>query len=296
VAVVAASTLLVGCSPSATPAPAADGKPVVLTTFTVIADMARVVGGDVVEVRSITKVGAEIHGYEPTPSDLKSAAEANLILDNGLGLERWFDAFVERLDVPHAVLTEGIDPIDIRTGAYEGLPNPHAWMSPIAGQVYVDNIAAAFTELVPEQSELFQANAAEYKKELQTLADTLGEVVEALPEKQRVLVTCEGAFSYLARDIGLTDRYLWPVNSDSQGTPQQISAAIELVRSRNVPVVFCETTVNSSSQEQVAREAGAEFGGLLYVDSLSDASGPVPSYLDLLEYDVRLISEGLVGR
>lgn len=281
---------MVGCATSATPA---NGKPLVLTTFTVIADMVRVVGGDVVEVQSITKVGAEIHGYEPTPSDLKRAAAADLILDNGFGLERWFEAFVARLDVPHAVLTEGIEPINIRIGDYAGLPNPHSWMSPMAGQHYVDNIADALTELVPGQAELFAANAEAYKGELQALADELIAVVESLPEQQRVLVTCEGAFSYLARDIGFTEGYLWPVNSDTQGTPQQIKAAIELVRAGDVPAVFCETTVNDESQRQVARESGARFGGLLYVDSLSEAGGPVPSYLDLLRYDVDLISEGL---
>ncbi|MEX1079241.1 MAG: metal ABC transporter substrate-binding protein [Homoserinimonas sp.] len=280
----------VGCAPAAE---SDNGKPLVLTTFTVIADMVRVVGGDAVDVESITKVGAEIHGYEPTPSDLKRAAEADLIFDNGFGLERWFEPFVSRIDVPHAVLTDGIEPISIRIGDYAGLPNPHSWMSPMAGQRYVDNIAEALTELVPEQATTFAANAADYKGELQALVNELTAVVQALPDQQRVLVTCEGAFSYLARDIGLTEGYLWPVNSDSQGTPQQIKAAIELVRDGDVPAVFCETTVNDESQRQVARESGARFGGLLYVDSLSEAGGPVPTYLDLLRYDVELIAEGL---
>ena len=283
---------LTGCAPAES---AGSDRPLVLTTFSVIADMARVVGGDAVEVESITKVGAEIHGYEPTPSDLRRAASAELILDNGLGLERWFEAFVERLDVPHAVLTDGVEPIDIRSGDYEGLPNPHAWMSPLAGQQYVENIAAALTDLVPERADYFAENAAEYTAELQDLADELTAVVATLPESQRVLVSCEGAFSYLARDIGLEEEFLWPVNSDSQGTPQQIKAAIELVRDGGVPAVFCETTVNADGQKQVARESGARFAGNLYVDSLSAPDGPVPSYLELLRYDVELLAEGLSG-
>jgi len=281
---------LVACSPS--PAPANE-KPRVLTTFTVIADMARVVAGDAVDVESITKVGAEIHGYEPTPSDLKRAAAADLILDNGFGLERWFEAFVERLDVPHAVLTDGIEPVNIRSGEYTGLPNPHAWMSPLAGQVYVDNIADALATVAPEHTELFESNAQAYKAELQRLADDLRTVVDGLPESKRVLITCEGAFSYLTRDMGLTEGYLWPVNSDTQGTPQQIKAAIELVRETSTPAVFCETTVNDESQRQVARESGAHFAGKLFVDSLSEPDGPVPSYLELLRFDVELIAEGL---
>ncbi len=287
---IATALALVGCAPAASPI---TGKPLVLTTFTVIADMAQVVGGDAVEVESITKVGAEIHGYEPTPSDLATASSARLILDNGFGLERWFEDFLARSEAPHAVLTEGVEPVDIRSGDYAGLPNPHAWMSPIAGQVYVDNIRDALTELVPAEAEQFAANAEAYKGELQVLADELAAVVAELPERQRLLISCEGAFSYLARDIGLAEGYLWPVNSDTQGTPQQIKAAIELVRDSGVGVVFCETTVSADAQRQVAREAGAEYGGSLYVDSLSEPDGPVPSYLELLRYDVDVIAEGL---
>lgn len=296
-AALAATGLLAACAgPTANgsePTGADSGKPLVLTTFTVIADMVAEVGGDAIQVDSITKVGAEIHGYEPTPSDLRSAASADLILDNGLGLERWFEDFVGTLDVPHVVLSEGIEPINISTGDYVGRPNPHAWMSPLAGQIYVDNIVEALSDLVPDAAADFRANGDAYQAELQALADELSAAVASLPADHRMLVTCEGAFSYLARDIGLDEAYLWPVNSDTQGTPQQIRATIELVRERNVPAVFCETTVNDSSQQQVARESGAEFVGDLYVDSLSEADGPVPSYLDLLRYDVELIAEGL---
>lgn len=284
--------LLSGCSG---PPPADDERPLVLTTFTVIADMVEVVAGDAVRVDSITKVGAEIHGYEPTPSDLTSAASADLILDNGFGLERWFEDFVARVDAPHAVLTEGIEPINISTGEYEGRPNPHSWMSPIAGQTYVANIAAALSDLMPERAADFEANAAAYSAELQALADRLTAAVAELPADQRVLVSCEGAFSYLARDIGLTEGYLWPVNSDTQGTPQQIKGVIDLVRERTVPAVFCETTVSDGAMQQVVRETGTRFGGALYVDSLSEPGGPVPTYLDLLAYDVDLIVEGLRG-
>ncbi len=293
---VAAVAMAAGCS-TANGAPsdrADDGTPLVLTTFTVIADMVRAVGGDDVRVESITKVGAEIHGYEPTPSDLRNAASADLIFDNGFGLERWFEDFVATLDVPHVVLSEGIEPIAISTGDYEGLPNPHAWMSPIAGQTYIDNIVAGLSELVPDAAARFEERGAAYRNELQGVAEQLTVFLASLDPDHRLLVTCEGAFSYLARDLGLDEAYLWPVNSDTQGTPQQIRKVIELVQDRNVPAVFCETTVNSASQEQVASESGAEFAGKLFVDSLSAPDGPVPTYLDLLRYDVNLIADGLM--
>lgn len=277
------------------PAPADDERPLVLTTFTVIADMVRQVGGDAVRVESITKVGAEIHGYEPTPADLTRAASADLIIDNGFGLERWFDRFLERVDAPRVQITNGITPIDITSGEYEGRPNPHAWMSPVAGKTYVANIEAALSELAPEHAGLFETNAADYSAELDAIAGELRGVVDQLPDEKRMLVTCEGAFSYLARDLGLDEGYLWPVNSDTQGTAGQIAATITLVRDREVPAVFCETTVDDGAMRQVARESGATFAGVLYVDSLSQADGPVPTYLDLLRHDIEVIAAGLSG-
>lgn len=267
----------------------AQGKPLVLTTFTVLADMAKQVGGKHIRVDSITKIGQEIHGYEPTPSDLKNAADADLILDNGLGLERWFKRFVASAEAPHAVLSAGIDPIPITVGEYKGEANPHAWMSPKAGQVYVENIVEALSELAPRHAEDFRANGERYKAKLQQLLEDLRGSLST----SAVLVTCEGAFSYLARDAGLKEGYLWPVNSDTQGTPGQIVELIGLIERHNVPTVFCETTVSHDAQQQVAGETGAELVPGLYVDSLSKPYGPVPTYLELLRHDINLIQKGL---
>jgi manganese transport system substrate-binding protein len=288
-----AALTLAGCAAPAAEADRLDDRPLVLTTFTVLADIARQVGGDEVRVESLLKAGAQIHGYEPTPSDLVRASGADLILDNGLGLEGWFEQFLTTADVPHAVMSEGVDTLPILTGHYAGEPNPHAWMSPVVGQAYVTNVAAALSELMPERADVFEANAAAYRADLQRVADRLEAVVSALPVDSRVLVTCEGAFSYLARDAGLDEGFLWAVNSDNEGTPQQIAATTRLVVDRDVPTVFCESTINDAVQRQVARSTGATFAGPLYVDSLSRPGGPVPTYLDLLEHDVDLITEGL---
>lgn len=283
-----------GETPAAVPAPD-DDRPVVLATFTVLADMARVVGGDHVRVESVTKVGAEIHGYEPTPDDLRRAQDADLVLDNGLGLETWFDRFVDRVDAPHVTLTEGIATLPIASGAAEGHANPHAWMSPDAAATYVANIERALADLDPAHAADYRANAAAYTEQVTALGDRLREELAGLDPERRALVTCEGAFSYLARDAGLAEASLWPVNAERQGTPQQVAGAIDLVRERDVPAVFCESTVSPTAQEQVARETGARLGGVLYVDSLSEPDGPVPTYLDLLEHDVHVIIEGLTG-
>lgn len=268
----------------------------VVTTFTVIADMARNVAGEHATVVSVTKPGAEIHGYEPTPRDLVSAQDADLILWNGLNLERWFEQFLSNLgDVPSATLSDGVDPMPIREGAYEGKPNPHAWMSPTSAQIYVDNIAAALVAADPENADAYKANAAAYKAKLADTLAPLQAAIATVPEDKRWLVTCEGAFSYLARDLGLREAYLWPINADQTGTPQQVRRVIDTVRENAIPVVFCESTVNTDPAEQVARETGAAFGGVLYVDSLSEPEGAVPTYLDLLRVTTETVTRGLTA-
>lgn len=291
---IASAGLLSGCTTPAA-APADDDRPVVLTTFTVLADIARSVAGDELVVESITKVGAEIHGYEPTPGDIRKAAEADLILDNGLNLELWFSRFVDTVDVPHVVVSEGVEVIDIGEDAYAGTPNPHAWMSPVNVQRYVDNMRDAFIDLAPEHAEAFTANATAYKAELQSVQDDLVAELALLPESQRALVTCEGAFSYLARDAGLTEAYIWPVNAEQQATPQQIARTIAFVQENEVPAVFCESTVSDKPMQQVVEATGAAFGGTLYVDSLSEAGGPVPTYLELIRHDADTIAAALTG-
>ncbi|SHH44949.1 manganese/iron transport system substrate-binding protein [Cognatiyoonia sediminum] len=268
----------------------------VVTTFTVLADMAQNVAGDVAEVSSITKPGAEIHGYEPTPQDIVRAYDADLILWNGLNLELWFEQFLSNFDdVPSVTLTDGIEPIAISEGTYEGKPNPHAWMGLDNALIYIDNITAALSEADPINAALYASNAAAYKDQLIETIEPLRAQILEIPEDQRWLVTCEGAFSYLAKDFGLQELYLWPMNADQVGTPQQVRSVIDGVVENDIPTVFCESTVSISPALQVAGETGAAYGGELYVDSLSEADGPVPTYLDLLTVTSRTVAEGLTG-
>jgi manganese/iron transport system substrate-binding protein len=266
----------------------------VVTTFTVIADMARNVAGDAAQVESITKPGAEIHNYQPTPGDLLKVRDAQLVLWNGLNLEVWFERFFGRMkDVPRAVVSQGIEPIAIAQGPYAGKPNPHAWMSPQAALIYVDNIRDALVEHDPVQADTYRRNADAYKARITATLDPLRQQLQAIPAERRWLVSSEGAFSYLARDLGLKELYLWPINADQQGTPQQVRRVIETVRAERIPAVFSESTVSAAPAEQVARESGARYGGVLYVDSLSAADGPVPTYLDLLRVTTETLVQGL---
>ncbi|MFR2643596.1 MAG: metal ABC transporter substrate-binding protein [Haemophilus parainfluenzae] len=270
----------------------AEAKFKVVTTFTVIQDIAQNVAGDAATVESITKPGAEIHEYEPTPKDIVKAQSADLILWNGLNLERWFERFFQNIkDKPAVVVTEGITPLSIYEGPYKDAPNPHAWMSPSNAFIYVENIKNALVKYDPQNADTYQKNAAAYEK-IKQLDKPLREKLSKIPADQRWLVTSEGAFSYLAKDYDLKEGYLWPINAEQQGTPQQVRKLIDLVKKNHIPVVFSESTVSAKPAQQVAKESGAKYGGVLYVDSLSAADGPVPTYIDLLNVTVSTIVKG----
>jgi manganese/iron transport system substrate-binding protein len=265
----------------ASPILASEEKFKAVTTFTVIADMARNVAGGAAIVESVTKAGAEIHGYQPTPRDIIRAQDADLILWNGLNLELWFEQFFSNLkDVPSVTLTDGVVPMSISGGDYNGKPNPHAWMSTTSAMIY-------------ENAAIYTANAETYKNEITAVIKPLEVDILAVPEGQRWLVSCEGAFSYLIRDFQMQELYLWPINADQQGTPQQVRKVIDSVRANNIPAVFCESTVSQSPAQQVARETDAIYGGMLYVDSLTEADGAVPTYIDLLRTTIETIATGL---
>lgn len=271
----------------------ANAKFKVVTTFTVIQDIAQNVGGDAVLVESITKPGAEIHEYEPTPKDIVKAQSADLILWNGLNLERWFERFFQNIkDKPAVVVTEGIQPLSIYEGPYKNAPNPHAWMSPSNAVLYIENIKNALVKYDPQNAAIYEKNAADYTQKIKQLDEPLRAKLAQIPENQRWLVTSEGAFSYLAKDYHLKEGYLWPINAEQQGTPQQVRKVIDLVRKNNIPVVFSESTISPKPAQQVAKESGAKYGGVLYVDSLSAKDGPVPTYIDLLNVTVSTIVKG----
>lgn len=272
---------------------AAEKKFKVVTTFTIIQDIAHNIAGNAAIVESITVPGAEIHEYEPTPKDLVRAQSADLVLWNGLNLERWFERFFEDIkDVPSVIVSEGVDPMPIREGSYKGNPNPHAWMSPTEGLIYVENIRKALVKYDPKNAEVYNQNAANYIKKIQDMDRPLREKLSRIPQENRWLVTSEGAFSYLTRDYGFKEAYLWPINAEQQGTPKQVKAIIDLVRANKIPVIFSESTISNKPAIQVSRETGIKYGGVLYVDSLSQQDGPVPTYIDLLNVTVETIAKG----
>ena len=291
------TALLAACALFTLPGHAAAKPKRIVTTFTIIQDIAQNVAGTAAVVESITKPGAEIHEYEPTPLDIVKAQSADLVLWNGLGLERWFEKFFGNIkNVPGAVLTEGIVPMGISEGPYNGKPNPHSWMSPANAIIYVENIRQALGKLDPANAAIYDANAAAYTAKLKAIDEPIRAKLAEIPEAQRWLVSSEGAFSYLIRNYGMKELYLWPVNADEEGTPKQVRKVMDAVRQNKIPVVFSESTISDKPMRQVAKETGARFGGVLYVDSLTPADGPAPTYLKLLEYNAQTIVKGFLGQ
>ena len=268
-------------------------KEVILASFTVLADIIENVAKDEFVVKSITKPGVEVHGYQPTPSDLIKASKAFVFIDNGFGFELWAEKFVSNLQIKRVTISNRLEPIFISEDFYKGKPNPHAWISPKRGMIYVDVIVDYLSELKPSEAESFKNNGQIYKNKIAKIDKDFSLFINNLEKNNRYLVTCEGAFSYLTNDYGLKEAYLWPVNAESQITPKRMARTISLVKNKNIPSVFCESTVSNESQMVVATETGANYGGDLFVDSLSQDNESANTYLKMLQHNLTLIKKGL---
>ena len=266
-------------------------KKLLLVSFTVLEDIVKNIVGEEFNVKSITKPGMEVHGYQTTPSDLIKGSRAEVFIDNGFGFELWAEKFVSNLKVKRITMANNLKPLFIGEDAYKGKPNPHAWISPKRGIIYVDTISRALSELKPQSKTVFKKNAEIYKNKLLEIDEDFSLFLNTLKKNQKYLVSCEGAFTYLTNDYGLKEAYLWPVNAESQITPKRMAKVISLVKTNDIPAVFCESTVSSESQLAVARETGAKFGGNFFVDSLSEKNGPASTYIDLLNHNLNLIKQ-----
>ena len=267
-------------------------KKLLLVSFTILDDIVKNIVGEEFIVESITKPGMEVHGYQITPSDLVRGSKAIIFIENGFGFELWAEKYVSNLNVKRITISNNLEPLFINEDIYKGKPNPHAWISPKRGIEYVDILVEALSALDPKNKAKFKKNAQIYKNKIKKIDEDFSLFLNTLKKSKRYLVSCEGAFSYLTNDYGLEEAYLWPVNAESQITPKRMAKVINLVKEKQIPAVFCESTVSSESQESVAKETGAFFGGNLYVDSLSKKNGPAGTYLDMLRHNLGTIKNG----
>jgi manganese transport system substrate-binding protein len=271
-----------------------DGRPLVITGFTVIRSMADAVACGRLQVESLLAPGQEIHAHQPGERERIWLGQADLVLLHGMGLQPWLPPLLAPLPaLPTADVTAGIQPLTIPTGPLAGQPDPHAWMSPRQALVYVRNIRDAFIAFDPANASTYQSCAERYSADLKRVDQQLRQQLSTIPGAQRVLVSCEGSLAYIGADYNLEQTYLWPSQGEPKVDSARLAAIAAKVRERRLPAVFCESTFDHSQQRQVAEKAGARFGGTLYTDSLSGLDGLAPSYIELLRHNADLIKRGL---
>jgi ABC-type Zn uptake system ZnuABC Zn-binding protein ZnuA len=295
----AASALAVtACEPTKKAAPGPDDpKPVpyVMTTTTMINDMANVIAGEDLRVEGIMKPGGDPHLHRPTVSNAKATAVSDLVLTNGLYLEGWLDDLVRNAggERPVKVVSDGVDPVTMKD--MPGGVDPHFWFEIPSWKIAVDNTAAAFVELVPDKKEGIMARADAYKAELDALEAWTRKNLETIPEEQRVLITSHDAFNYFGRAYGIEVVGIQGSSTEQEASQRDVANTIELVRSRNVKAIFIESSVNPKLIEQVARETGVEALGPLYSDSVGAKGSGADTYVGMYARNVEVITKGLGG-
>lgn len=267
----------------------------ILTTYSIVYDLVSQVTGDRAHVESLLAVGMDPHTYEPRPTDLQKVEEADVVFYHGLNLEMWFQRFMETAaDKPVYAVTEGIEPLFLEGGTYDGLPDPHTWMDVKLTMKAVENIRDALSELDPDGQPVYEENARRYLAELEELEEWIHEQVETIPPQRRLLVTTDNAFRYFARAYGFEILgFIYFLAPEDEPTPRHIAELIDRIKEAQLPAVFTDTTMSSRLLEQVAADSGARIAGTLYVDSLGPEGSDGDTYIKMMRWNVNQMVQGL---
>lgn len=293
--------LLAGCGTKDEERSASDDskKTSVVATNSIIADMVKEVGAGQVSVKSLVPVGTDPHEYEPLPEDIKQASEADVVFYNGLNLETgngWFNKLMETADKKenedYFAVSKEVEPIHLTGNTKQ--EDPHAWLNISNGILYVNEIQHVLSEKDPENKESYQKNADAYIKQLEELDTTAKDAFADIPNEKKLLVTSEGAFKYFSKAYDLTAAYIWEINTESQGTPEQVKQVVEKVRASKVPSLFVETSVDKRSMERLSKEVNLLIYSELYTDSLAKKGAPGDSYYKMMKWNLEKIHEGLM--
>jgi ABC-type Zn uptake system ZnuABC Zn-binding protein ZnuA len=265
----------------------------VVASASMFADMAEVIGGDLIEVKMIVPVGGDPHIYEPTPSDVQLVAQADLVLRNGLTFEGWIDELVVNSGFTGQIttITKGIDVIE--SDIHENSADPHAWMSTRNGLIYIQNIRDALVTLVPEYEAEFNFNYKIYRQQLEDLDKEIEETLSAIPRHKRILITSHDAFRYFGRRYGVQVEAVLGTSTDADVQTSDIRRLTRVLQESEVPALFIESTINPKLLKVLAKDNNVIIGGSLYADSLGDKDGPAGTYLEMLRHNAHTIAEGL---
>jgi ABC-type Zn uptake system ZnuABC Zn-binding protein ZnuA len=282
-----------------------NGEPLqVVTSFTIIQDLAREIGGDDVEVHNLVPTGTDPHEYEPLPEDSKKAADADILFYNGLNLEGgksgWFFKMIDSVgqEDDHVFsLTERVEPMYLsgEDGKDEEI-NPHAFIDPAVGIKMAEDMRDAFIKVDPANEANYEERAADYLERLDKVNKEYEEKISDIPEKDRTLVTSERAFQYMADHYGLKEAFIWEIDTEENGSPKQIKSLISYIKEHEVPMLFVESNVDTRPMETVSSETGAPiYDKPIYSDEIGKPGDEVDTYMKYLNYNIKIIYDGLKG-
>ncbi|WP_082235486.1 metal ABC transporter substrate-binding protein [Halobacillus massiliensis] len=277
------------------------GKVQVVTTYSVVYDIVKNVGGDLVDIHSLAPIGSNPHEYDPLPEDVQKTTDADAVFYNGLNLEAgnaWFDNLMETAgkdgeDAPVFLMSENVEAMYLTTEGKEGEEDPHAWLDIRNGIKYAENARDGLIEVDPENKEIYEENAKNYINRLQELHDKAVKQFNDIPEEERILVTSEGAFKYFSEAYGFQAEYIWEINQENQGTPDQITRIVDIINDNELTGLFLETSIDARSMESVSAETGVPIEGKVFTDSLAEPGEDGDTYIDMMEWNIETIKEGL---
>jgi manganese transport system substrate-binding protein len=293
--------ILTGCSESKNEGNKED-KLQVVTTYSILYDIVKNIGGDQIEIHSLAPVGSNPHEFDPLPLDIQKTTDADVVFYNGLNLEAgnsWFEKLIQTAgksmeDGPVYQMSEGVKPKYLTSEGHTGEEDPHAWLDIRNGIKYAENARDALIEVDPTNKEIYEKNAKEYIAELDTLHQEALDSFNKIPKEKRFLVTSEGAFKYFSDAYDFEAGYIWEINAENQGTPQQVKQIVDLIDSKDVPVLFVETSIDPRSMEMVSNETGVPIGGELFTDSIGKPGEDGDSYAKMMEWNISVILENLM--
>jgi zinc/manganese transport system substrate-binding protein len=295
---VIAALAILGAAPAAAQEPQ-PGKIKAVATFSVLADLARNVGGDRVEVTSLVGPNGDAHVYSPTPGDAKTVAAANVVFVNGLGLEGWMTRLVTAsgTKAPMVVATKGITPRRMEDEDRPGhtVTDPHAWQSVADAKIYVANIRDGLIAVDPAGKATYQANAAAYLAKLDELEREVKAAIARIPADRRKIITTHDAFGYFGAAYGMSFIAPEGVSTEAEPSAKEIAKIITQIKKQKIPAVFLENITDPRLMDRIAHETGATIGGTLYSDALSPPDGPAATYIDMMRHNIGQFTKALVG-
>lgn len=265
----------------------------VVTSTTVLQDLTLAVAGDDATVVSVVPVDTDPHVYEPTPNDARRIADADLLIANGANLEPWFAALARNASGPVVFIAEARPWLLLFED--DGEPDPHMWMAPTLAGEYVEVIADALADTDPAHAVAYRRRAATKQQQLTALDQELAALFDTLPVHRRVLVTSHDAFRYFGAQYGFTVASLYGVSTETQPSARDVQRLVELIRERDVPTIFVESTIERSVVERIARDANVAIGAPLYGDALGPPGSTAESYVQMMRHNAQAIVDGLTA-